>query len=75
MLGPAGIAAIRTILPPDLEIAAVGGVSDINFGDYAKIGIKSFGLGSSLYKAGMSAAEVAERARVTIKAYDAVYGA
>jgi 2-dehydro-3-deoxyphosphogalactonate aldolase len=75
VLGPAGIAAIRTILPTDLEIAAVGGVSDTNFGDYAKIGIKSFGLGSSLYKAGMSAADVAERARVTIKAYDAVYGA
>lgn len=75
VLGPAGIAAIRTILPTDLEIAAVGGVSDTNFGDYAAIGIKSFGLGSSLYKAGMTAAEVAERARVTIKAYDAVYGA
>ncbi|WDZ77370.1 2-dehydro-3-deoxy-6-phosphogalactonate aldolase [Ensifer adhaerens] len=75
VLGPSGITAIRAILPPDLEIAAVGGVSDANFGDYAKAGIRSFGLGSSLYKPGMSAAEVRERAVATIKAYDAVYGA
>ncbi len=75
VLGPSGITAIRAILPPELEIAAVGGVSDANFGDYAKAGIRSFGLGSSLYKPGVSAAEVRERAVATIKAYDAVYGA
>ncbi len=74
VLGPSGISAIRAVLPPELEIAAVGGVSESNFADYAKIGVKSFGLGSSLYKAGMDASEVAERARVTIAAYDAVYG-
>ncbi|MCK3775697.1 2-dehydro-3-deoxy-6-phosphogalactonate aldolase [Ensifer sesbaniae] len=75
VLGPSGITAIRAILPPDLEIAAVGGVSDANFGDYAKAGIRSFGLGSSLYKPGMSANDVRERAVATIKAYDTVYGA
>lgn len=74
VLGPSGISAIRAVLPPELEIAAVGGVSESNFADYAKIGVKSFGLGSSLYKAGMDASEVAKRARVTIAAYDAVYG-
>jgi 2-dehydro-3-deoxyphosphogalactonate aldolase len=75
VLGPSGIQAIRTILPSDLEIAAVGGVSDANFADYARVGIRSFGLGSSLYKPGMSAADVAARARATIEAYDTVYGA
>ena len=75
VLGPAGISAIRAILPPDLEIAAVGGVSDADFADYARIGVKSFGLGSSLYKVGMDAAEVGRRARATIAAYDAVFGA
>ncbi|MBW9063906.1 2-dehydro-3-deoxy-6-phosphogalactonate aldolase [Rhizobium herbae] len=75
VLGPSGISAIRAVLPPELEIAAVGGVSEANFADYAKIGVKSFGLGSSLYKAGMDAAEVGKRARATIAAYDAVYGA
>lgn len=75
VLGPSGINAIRAVLPADLEIAAVGGVSEENFADYAKVGIRSFGLGSSLYKPGMAAADVATRARATIAAYDRVYGA
>ncbi|MGB3878801.1 MAG: 2-dehydro-3-deoxy-6-phosphogalactonate aldolase [Shinella zoogloeoides] len=75
VLGPAGINAIRAILPADLEIAAVGGVSEKNFADYAAIGIRSFGLGSSLYKPGMTGAEARARAVATIEAYDAVYGA
>ncbi|WP_234189686.1 2-dehydro-3-deoxy-6-phosphogalactonate aldolase [Shinella sp. NM-101] len=74
VLGPSGIQAIRAILPPELEIAAVGGVSDRNFADYAAIGIRSFGLGSSLYKPGMDGAEVHVRAEATIEAYDTVYG-
>ncbi len=75
VLGPSGIQAIRAVLPAELEIAAVGGVSDKNFADYAAIGIRSFGLGSSLYKPGMDGAEARARARTTIEAYDAVYGA
>lgn len=75
VLGPSGIQAIRAVLPKDIEIAAVGGVSEANFAEYANIGIRTFGLGSSLYKPGMSAAEVRRRAIATLTAYDAVYGA
>ncbi|MBO9097421.1 2-dehydro-3-deoxy-6-phosphogalactonate aldolase [Rhizobium sp. L58/93] len=75
VLGASGITGIRAILPPELTIAAVGGVSDQNFADYTKVGILAFGLGTSLYKPGMTAADVAERARVTISAYDAAVGA
>jgi 2-dehydro-3-deoxyphosphogalactonate aldolase len=71
VLGAAGISAIRAVLPADLMIAAVGGISDRNFAEYAKIGIHAFGLGTSLYKPGMTAAEVAARAKATIQAYDA----
>ena len=74
IIGPAGINAIRTILPKDLVIAAVGGVSDKNFADYTNAGILAFGLGTSLYKPGMTAAEVRERAIVTLAAYDAAIG-
>jgi 2-dehydro-3-deoxyphosphogalactonate aldolase len=74
IIGPAGINAIRTILPKDLIIAAVGGVSDKNFSDYTSAGILAFGLGTSLYKPGMTAAEVRERAVVTLQAYDAAIG-
>jgi 2-dehydro-3-deoxyphosphogalactonate aldolase len=70
VLGAAGITAIRAVLPAGLMIAAVGGVSDKNFADYIKAGINAFGLGSSLYKPGMTSAEVAARAKATIDAYD-----
>ena len=75
VLGVAGINAIRAVLPPDLVIAAVGGVSDANFADYAKGGIKAFGLGSSLYRPGMSAGEVGARARAPVAADDQAIGA
>jgi 2-dehydro-3-deoxyphosphogalactonate aldolase len=76
VLGASGIAAIRAVLPPDLMIAAVGGVSDKNFAEYTRSGIFAFGLGSSLYKPGMTVPEVAARARATIQAYDtAIEGA
>jgi 2-dehydro-3-deoxyphosphogalactonate aldolase len=71
VLGASGITAIRAVLPADLMIAAVGGVSDKNFADYVNAGIFAFGLGSSLYKPGMTAVEIKERAKVTIDAYDA----
>ncbi|MGL3208468.1 MULTISPECIES: 2-dehydro-3-deoxy-6-phosphogalactonate aldolase [unclassified Bradyrhizobium] len=70
VLGAAGITAIRAVLPPDVMIAAVGGVSDQNFAEYVKAGIRAFGLGSSLYKPGMTGADIAVRARLTIEAYD-----
>ena len=68
--GASGISAIRAVLPADLVIAAVGGISDKNFAEYARTGIFAFGLGTSLYRPGMTAAEVAARAKATILAYD-----
>ncbi len=70
ILGPSGISAIKAILPHDCIVGAVGGVSEVNFADYMKIGVRTFGLGSSLYKPGFSASEVAKRAALSIAAYD-----
>jgi 2-dehydro-3-deoxyphosphogalactonate aldolase len=70
VLGAAGISAIRAVLPAGVMIAAVGGVSDQNFTEYVRSGVRAFGLGSSLYKPGMTAADVAARAGATVKAYD-----
>ncbi len=74
VLGPAGISAIRAILPADTMIAAVGGVSEENFAAYAMAGVSAFGLGSSLYKPGMTATEVSKRAALTIAAYKSAFG-
>ena len=62
------------MLPNDIEIGAVGGVSHDSFEAYKKVGVRTFGLGSSLYKPGMNVDEVAERARISVAAYDAVFG-
>lgn len=74
VLGPSGIAAIKAVLPPDMEVGAVGGVSERSFEDYAKVGLRTFGLGSSLYKPAMDVQEIALRAKATITAYDRVFG-
>jgi len=72
ILGAAGISAIRAVLPAGTMIAAVGGISEKNFSEYTKAGIHAFGMGSSLYKPGMTAVEVAARAKATIEAYDTI---
>jgi 2-dehydro-3-deoxyphosphogalactonate aldolase len=70
VLGPSGIAAQMAVLPKGAIVGAVGGVSDKNLADYVKAGVRAFGLGSSLYRPGMTAAEVRETARASVRAYD-----
>ena len=70
VLGPGGIAAIRAVLPPDIPVGAVGGVWDKDFAAYAAVGVRVFGLGSSLYKPGMTAAEIRRRGRDAVAAFD-----
>jgi 2-dehydro-3-deoxyphosphogalactonate aldolase len=69
-LGPSGIAAQLAVLPKDTIVGAVGGVSDKNLASYVSAGVGAFGLGSSLYRPGMTAAEVRETARASVAAYD-----
>lgn len=73
-LGPSGIKAIQAILPAGCVVGAVGGVSHHDFAAYADIGVRVFGLGSSLFAPGMPADEVHRRAAAAIAAYDEVFG-
>jgi len=73
VLGPGGIAAVRAVLPSDMPVGVVGGISETDFAAYAKVGVRLFGLGSSLFKPGMSVADVASRARAAVKAWDDVF--
>lgn len=74
VLSANGIKAIMAVLPSDITIGAVGGVSEKDFAEYKAAGISAFGLGSSLYKPGASADDVRAKAKVVIKAHDAVFG-
>jgi 2-dehydro-3-deoxyphosphogalactonate aldolase len=71
VIGPSGIAAVRAVLPPETIICAVGGVSDKNYAAYIAADIRAFGLGSSLYRPGMTATQVRVTAQTAIAAYDA----
>lgn len=74
VLGPSGISAMRAVLPADTVVGAVGGVSDKDFAGYKAAGVTAFGLGSSLFKPGMSVDEVASRAQAAVTAWDAAFG-
>ncbi|MEW9918485.1 2-dehydro-3-deoxy-6-phosphogalactonate aldolase [Marimonas sp. MJW-29] len=69
MAGPAGLAALRAILPPGTKVYAVGGAGPENFGDWIAASADGFGIGSALFKPGMDAGETGARARRIVAAY------
>lgn len=71
-MGLDGLSAMRAVLPPDTRVFAVGGVGPEDFGAWIKASADGFGLGSSLYKPGLSAEEVHARALTMVRAYDEV---
>ncbi|MGB8621870.1 MAG: 2-dehydro-3-deoxy-6-phosphogalactonate aldolase, partial [Paracoccaceae bacterium] len=74
LLGPAGLKAIRAVLPQGTAVYAVGGAGPQNFADWVKAGADGFGIGSGIYTAGWDVAEVRARARDIVAAYDRVLG-
>jgi 2-dehydro-3-deoxyphosphogalactonate aldolase len=69
MITPAVVKALRAVLPKQTPVMPVGGVTPANMGAYLAAGANGFGIGSALYKPGMTAAQVAESAKNFIAAY------
>lgn len=74
MVGANNLKAIRAVLPAGTEVLAVGGAGPENFDQWKAAGADGFGIGSAIYKVGMSADELRANAKAIVMAYDAVYG-
>lgn len=65
---PAVLKAQRAVLPRNVPVLVVGGVTPETMAGYLAAGADGFGLGSGLYSPGRSAADVGERARAYVAA-------
>jgi 2-dehydro-3-deoxyphosphogalactonate aldolase len=65
---PAVLKAMRAILPKDVRVLPVGGITPDTMAPWLAAGAAGFGLGSALYKPRMSAVEVGANARAFIAA-------
>jgi 2-dehydro-3-deoxyphosphogalactonate aldolase len=70
-LPPAVLKAWRAVLPAELWLLPVGGIGPDSLAPYLAAGANGFGIGSALYKPGLTAAEVAVRARAFADAWRA----
>jgi 2-dehydro-3-deoxyphosphogalactonate aldolase len=66
-ISPAVVRAQRAVLPRDVPLLIVGGVRPETMRAYSDAGASGFGLGSGLYQAGFSPAEVGRRARAYVQ--------
>jgi len=62
MIPPAAVKALRAVLPAQTLLLPVGGIGAGNMAAYRAAGADGFGIGSSLYKPGITAAEVKRNA-------------
>ncbi|HAZ55114.1 MAG TPA: 2-dehydro-3-deoxy-6-phosphogalactonate aldolase [Franconibacter helveticus] len=67
--GPDYIKALKAVLPPEVPVFAVGGVTPENLAVWLKAGCVGAGLGSDLYRAGQTVERTAEQAKAFVKAY------
>ncbi len=67
LMAPSVLKGLKAVLPKDLPLLPVGGITLENMQAYMAAGAAGFGLGSALYKAGDSADDVGAHAKAFIK--------
>ena len=65
---PAVLKAQRAVIPQEIPIFVVGGITPEAMRPWRKAGADGFGLGGGLYRAGQSSAETADKARSYVAA-------
>lgn len=71
-LGPAVLKAWRAVFPKELPMLPVGGITPDNMTPYLNAGANGFGLGSALYKPGLTPAQVSANAEAFASAWRAL---
>jgi 2-dehydro-3-deoxyphosphogalactonate aldolase len=71
---PQTVKAWRAVLPRHVQVHAVGGVTPNNMAEWLACGVQGFGIGSSLYKQGMSMDAVSQSATTLVKAWNLAKG-
>jgi 2-dehydro-3-deoxyphosphogalactonate aldolase len=74
LIAPPVVKAMRAVLPRQVRLLPVGGITPESMGPYVQAGANGFGLGSALYAPQTPAAEVAKRARRFVDAWRALAG-
>ncbi len=69
LITPAVVKAMRAVLPKELALLPVGGITPEGMAVYRAAGAAGFGLGGALYAPGFDAAEVGRRARAFVSAW------
>lgn len=67
--GPGYIKALKAVLPEDVPVLAVGGVTPENLAQWLDAGCAGAGLGSDLYRAGQPVERTAHQAAAFVQAY------
>jgi 2-dehydro-3-deoxyphosphogalactonate aldolase len=67
--GPAHVKALSAVLPRDTPLFAVGGIDIAEIAPFLKAGAIGFGLGTTLYRPGASAADVGAAATRFVRAF------
>ncbi|WP_417809138.1 2-dehydro-3-deoxy-6-phosphogalactonate aldolase [Thioclava sp.] len=73
LIGPVGLRAMAAVLPRDVALYAVGGVSVENMADWQRAGAAGFGIGSAIYRPGDSAETVSQKAHALVARFDEVF--
>ena len=69
LLAPRVLRALRAVFPPEALFLPVGGITPQNLAAYAAAGASGFGLGSALYKPGLSPSQVKSNAVSFVQAW------
>ncbi|TDR48419.1 2-keto-3-deoxy-phosphogalactonate aldolase [Tahibacter aquaticus] len=71
VLGPAGLRALRAVLPAATRVFAVGGVCSTNLADWRTAGADGVGIGATLFRPGMDGAGIRRTAQELVRAWAA----